>query len=87
MPVLPLMWVSPKIASAKINDKTSESYIVLSSKPNLNEANFLAVIFPEAKPGVGNYGPRPVTTQIMEPGWTGARVEHSGDLLQQEQAV
>lgn len=70
--------VSPKIESSNINDKTSESYIILTSSPRLTEANFLAVILPEAKPVAGNYNHLPVTTRLDAPGWIGARVERLG---------
>jgi hypothetical protein len=39
-----------------------ESYITLTSKPKLQEANFLAVILPQNKPVDGNYDPQPITT-------------------------
>lgn len=67
--------ISPIIESSNINDKPTESYITLNSKPNLKQANFLAVILPEAKPLSENYDPRPVTTKMEMPGWVGARVE------------
>ena len=70
--------VSPVIESSNINDKQTESYITLNSKPKLKEVNFLAVILPEAKPVSGNYDPRPVTTRVDVPGWVGAKVERLG---------
>jgi hypothetical protein len=74
--------VSPVIASTVIRDRNDkdfpESFISLSSKPNLEEANFFSVIFPEAKPISGDFGSRPVTTKIEARGWIGARVENNG---------
>jgi hypothetical protein len=72
--------VSPDILSGSITDKDDdeESFIRLSSKPNLQQANFLAVIMPEAKPATGDYSARPKTTAINEGGWIGAKVERQG---------
>jgi len=44
----------------------------------LTEANFLAVILPEAKPVETGYNRLPVTTRIQESGWIGAKVERPG---------
>jgi hypothetical protein len=68
--------VSPEISSGRIRDNTmdNESFVSLSSK-KLNEANFLAVIMPEARPLNGIYPSRPVTTKVDAPGWIGAKVE------------
>jgi len=72
--------VEPEIASAVIRDRnsSSESFVSLSSKPKLTDVNFFAVIFPEAKPATGDFGPRPKTTRLDEKGWIGARVEENG---------
>ena len=74
--------LSPDIASAVIRDRDDkdfpESYIVLSSKPNLSKANFFAVISPEAKPTSGDFGARPVVSKIDAPGWIGAHVQYEG---------
>ena len=75
--------LSPEITSAVIRDrydkKFPESYISLTSKPDLSEVNFLAVILPEAKPPSGDYEPLPVTTRIDSAGWIGARVKQAGE--------
>jgi hypothetical protein len=72
--------ISPEIQSSSIrhNKDDGESFVTLTSEPDLTEVNFLAVIFPEAKPGNKDFGPLPVTTRLNASGWTGARVEHSG---------
>jgi hypothetical protein len=72
--------VSPEIASNRIRDKADdeENFIALSSKPDLKEANFLAVLMPEAKPAAGDYAARPKTTRMDAPGWVGAKVERQG---------
>lgn len=57
--------------------KFAESFLTLVSKPDLTEVNFFAVLFPEAKPGTGDYGSRPVTTRLDAAGWVGAKIEHS----------
>ncbi len=71
-----IVW--PKIESISINDKVSESYIKLNSKPKQTEASLLAVILPEAKPIGGNYNKLPVITRINASGWIGAKVERAG---------
>jgi hypothetical protein len=68
--------VEPEIASAVIRDKNDESYISLSSKPNLSEVNFFAVILPEAKPVAGDFDSRSKTMRLDEEGWIGARIEN-----------
>jgi hypothetical protein len=66
--------VSPEIAGSEIkNSSRPDGYISLASKPNLNEAVFLAVLAPEAKPENGEWGTRPVAQRIDAPGWIGAR--------------
>jgi len=83
--------VSPEIASSVIRDRDDEgtdslhtakefpeSYISLSSKPNLSEVNFFAVLFPEAKPVAGDFNSRPKTMRLDAEGWIGARVERQG---------
>jgi len=72
--------ISPEIASNRIrdNNEDGESFVSLSSKPNLPEANFLAVIMPEAKPAAGDYAARPKTTRMDAQGWIGAKVERQG---------
>ena len=72
--------VEPEIASAVIRDRNDESYISLSSKPNLTEADFFAVILPEAKPAAGDFNSRPKTTRLEEEVWIGARVENQGNV-------
>ena len=85
--------ISPEIASSVIRDRDDkgadfvhaardfpESFVSLTSKPNLSEVNFFAVIFPEAKPATGNFGPRPKTTRLDAKGWLGAKVEDNGIL-------
>src|SRR5690606_24816808 len=69
--------ISPEIESHSIRDNLAdgESFITLSSKPDLNKANFLAVLLPESKPTSGEFGPLPVSTKIEAPGWIGARVD------------
>ena len=71
--------VSPEIVASKIYDKGVgkvfyESFLDLASKPDLNQANFLAVILPESKSG--SAGPAPVTTRLDAPGWLGAKMVH-----------
>lgn len=72
--------ISPDIQSSSIrhNKDDGESFITLTSEPDLTEVNFLAVIFPQAKPKGKDYGPLPSTIPIKKSGWTGARVESSG---------
>lgn len=77
---LTLKVVEPEIASAVIRDRNDESYISLSSKPNLTDVNFLAVILPEAKPVAGDLNFRPKTTRLNAEGWIGARVENQGNV-------
>lgn len=72
--------VEPEIASAVIRDRNDESYVSLSSKSNLREANFFAVILPEAKPVNADFNPRPKTTRVDAEGWIGARVESQGNV-------
>jgi hypothetical protein len=76
--------VAPRIASAVIKDRNDknfpESFVSLSSKPNLKEVNFFAVILPEAKPATGDFNSRPKTTRIDAEGWIGARVENQGNV-------
>ncbi len=73
--------VSPDIAAARVRDRISnssysESFLTLSSKDNLKEAHFLAVLLPEAKSESGNFGTAPKTTRVDAPGWVGAKMEH-----------
>jgi hypothetical protein len=72
--------VEPEIASAIIRDKNDESYISLSSKPNLRDVNFFAVILPEAKPVGGDNNSQPKTTRLDAEGWIGARIENQGNV-------
>ncbi len=72
--------VEPEIASAKIKDRNDESYISLSSKPNLRDADFFAVIFPEAKPDSGDINLLPKATRLDTEGWIGARIENNGNV-------
>jgi hypothetical protein len=76
--------VAPEIASAVIRDRNDkmfpESFVSLSSKPNLRDVNFLAVIFPEAKPVAGDFNSRPKTSRLDAKGWIGARVENQGNV-------
>ncbi|SDM36068.1 Heparinase II/III-like protein [Daejeonella rubra] len=77
---LALFSYAADLGSASIRDradkKFAESFLTLVSKPDLNEANFFAVLLPEAKPVSGNYSQRPVTTKIEADGWIGARIDH-----------
>ena len=59
----------------RYNKKFSESFLTLVSKPDLEETNFFAVLMPEAKPKVGNFGDRPVTSRMDLPGWLGAKID------------
>ncbi len=72
--------ISPDLASGTIRDKNedNESFATLSSKPNVTETNFLAVLMPEAKPSGADYGQRPVSTRVEARGWLGARVTRAG---------
>ncbi len=74
--------LSPEIKSFTIRDRNQsaipESFISLNSNQGLTEANFFAVLVPEARPEGGDFGPRPVTKRIDAPGWIGARVERPG---------
>jgi hypothetical protein len=72
--------VSPQIQSGRIKDRSEdkESFISLSSEPNLTEVNFLAVLLSEAKLGEGDVNPPAVTSRIDTPGWIGARLERAG---------
>jgi hypothetical protein len=72
--------VEPEIASALIRDRNDESYVSLSSKPNLTDVNFFAVILPEAKPVAGDFNSRPKTTRLDAEGWIGARIENQGNV-------
>lgn len=72
--------LEPEISSAVIRDKNDESYISLSSKPDLNEVNFFAVILPEAKPAGGDFSSRRKTTRLDAEGWIGARIENNGNV-------
>ena len=80
---LALFSYAADLGSASIRDRTdkkfAESFLTLVSKPDLNEANFFAVLLPEAKPASGNYSPRPVTTKIEADGWIGARIDHGNE--------
>jgi hypothetical protein len=69
--------ISPVIAATRIRDRNEngESFINLTSKPNLAEANFFAVIMPEGKPATGDYAARLKTTRMDAQGWIGAKVE------------
>lgn len=86
--------LEPKIASAIIHDRADnsggadtihtlrsfpESYIALSSAPELSEVNFVAVLYPEAKRAGGKIID-PVVSRISGGGWTGARVEHGEEV-------
>ncbi|MEP6596137.1 MAG: DUF4962 domain-containing protein, partial [Ginsengibacter sp.] len=73
--------IEPEIASAVIRDRNNslESFVSLSSNPNLTDVNFFAVILPEAKPVDGDFNSRPKTTRLNADGWIGARVENSGN--------
>jgi hypothetical protein len=72
--------VEPEIASAVIRDRNDESYVSLSSKPNIKDVNFFAVILPEAKPVAGDINSQPVTSRIDAEGWIGARIENQGNV-------
>jgi len=72
--------VIPEIASAIIRDRNVESFVSLSSKPNLTDVNFFAVILPEAKPVDGDFNSRPKTTRLHADGWIGAGVENGGNV-------
>jgi hypothetical protein len=74
--------VEPEIASAVIRDRngSSESFASLSSKSNLTNVNFFAVILPEAKGVAGEIGPSAKTTKLNGQGWVGARVENKGNI-------
>lgn len=80
---LTLFSYAADLGSASIRDradkKFAESFLTLVSKPDLKEANFFAVLLPEAKPGNGDYSSRPVTTKIDAEGWFGARVDHGDE--------
>jgi hypothetical protein len=76
---LTLEVVEPEIASAVIRDRNDESYVSLSSKPNLTDVNFFAVILPEAKPVTGDFNSRPKTMRLDAEGWIGARIENQGN--------
>ena len=74
--------ISSDFKSASITDKNEdgESFVRLSTKPNVEQANFLTVLLPEAKPASGGFGARPKTTALNEGGWIGAKVEHAGSI-------
>jgi hypothetical protein len=70
--------VSPKIAEGVVrNSNFGENYSILTSSPDTEETDFLAVILPEGKPENGEYGSRPSTKRIQKDGWIGARVERN----------
>jgi hypothetical protein len=74
--------VSPVIAASKIYDKGVgkvfyESFLDLTSKPDLEHVNFLAVILPESKSESGSARLAPVTTRLDAPGWIGAKMVHT----------
>ncbi len=73
--------ISPEIGNSRIRDRFStknysESFLSLESKPDVQEANFFAVLLPEAKPANGTYM-SPTTTRINAAGWIGAKITHS----------
>jgi hypothetical protein len=75
--------ISPEITASKIYDKGVgkvfyESFLDLTSKPDLENVNFLAVILPESKSGTGSTATAPVSTRMDAPGWIGAKMEHAG---------
>lgn len=76
--------VEPEIASAAIRDRDDkgypESYIALSSKPNLSDVNFLAILFPEAKLVAGGMTTKPKVSKLSGHGWIGARIENKGNV-------
>ena len=74
--------VSPEINSAKIRERNvqNESFISLSSLPDQTEANFLAVVLPQAKSLSGSYEDRANVTKLEGPGWIGAKVQRAGTL-------
>lgn len=69
--------VAPEIASSEIRDSDrDESFLTLSSAPDLPGTAFLAALVPEA----GSGKPKPIaTTRIEANGWLGARVEYKGE--------
>ncbi|HLA57333.1 MAG TPA: heparinase II/III family protein, partial [Puia sp.] len=77
--------LEPEIASAVIRDRNDkhfpESFVSLSSKPNLTDVHFLAVLLPEAKPVAGDFNYKPKTTRLDSEGWIGARVENQNRLF------
>ena len=78
---LSLFSYAADLGSSSIRDRNDkkfpESFLTLVSKPDLTEVNFFAVLFPEAKPGTGDYGSRPITSRLEAAGWVGAKIEHS----------
>jgi hypothetical protein len=64
--------LSPQPLSGVIrNSDRDESFIAISSMMQ-NDADFLAVMMPEAKPKNGDYAMRPKPTRIDSNGWIGA---------------
>ena len=81
--------LSPEITTAQIRDAAGaarggesleENFITLTSKPNLQEVNFLAVLLPEAKQQESEHVSDAVTNRIDAAGWIGARVECAGQV-------
>ncbi|KAB7530108.1 DUF4962 domain-containing protein [Flagellimonas olearia] len=70
--------ISPKIESGVIrtNKDDAESFVTLTSAPNLTEANFMAVLLPEPQLS-GAFGQRPQTARIDEEGWLAAQVKYN----------
>jgi hypothetical protein len=67
--------ISPEIVSNRIrNSDRDESFIALSSAKT-KDANFLAVMTPEAKPATGDFPERAKATSVNEKGWLGASVK------------
>ncbi|MEX2585525.1 MAG: hypothetical protein WD315_03965, partial [Balneolaceae bacterium] len=74
------MDVVTPLASGEIHQSDfDEHFVKLNSEENLTEANFLAVLYPEARPSNGRHGSRPVTERVETDSWLGAKVTLNGE--------
>jgi hypothetical protein len=70
--------ISPESVSNRIRSSDrAESFIALSSR-SLNDAQFLAVMVPDAKPSDSDFPVRPEATRIDANGWLGANMTDNG---------
>ncbi|MEX2574331.1 MAG: heparinase II/III family protein, partial [Balneolaceae bacterium] len=74
--------ISPHIEGVSIEDNEDlqypETLVRLDSEPGLTESDFVAVLYPEAASGPGQFSSRPMTEPIETGGWLGAKVTLNG---------